>query len=74
MMGGQQISGSSYVTPSDMARLTAGMGVGYGSGLVAGKVLGTLTGMPPRVQNTLAQSGMYAGIVKAMVPMIYGLR
>jgi len=74
ILGAQQIARSPYVTPADMARLTAGMGVGYASGLVAGKVLGALTGMPPNVQNTLARTGMVAGIVKAALPMIYGMR
>jgi hypothetical protein len=74
LLGSRQIADSHFVTPADMARLTAGMGIGYASGLVAGKVLGTLSGMPPKVQNTLAQTGMYAGIVKAALPMIFGMR
>ena len=74
MIGTQRIAGSPLVTPSDMARLTAGMGVGYASGLVAGKVLGTLTGLPPKAQKTLADAGMYAGVVKSVLPMIYGMR
>ena len=74
MMGSQQIARSPFVTPADMARLTAGMGVGYASGLVAGKVLGSLTGLPPTAQKTLANAGMYAGVVKSVLPMIYGMR
>lgn len=74
MAGSQQIAKSPYVTPADMARLTAGMGVGYASGLVAGKVLGALTGLPPSAQKTLANTGMYAGVVKAVLPMIYGMK
>jgi len=74
MLGARQIARSPLVTPADMARLTAGMGIGYASGLVAGKVLGTLTGMPPNLQNTLARTGMVAGIVKATLPMIFGTK
>jgi hypothetical protein len=70
----QQISRSPYVTPVDMARLTAGMGTGYASGLVVGKVLGTLTGMPAGTQKLLADTGMYAGVVKSVLPMIFGGR
>jgi hypothetical protein len=70
----QQIAGSPYITPADMGRLTAGMGVGYASGLIAGKVLGSLIGLPPAAQKTLANSGMYAGAVKSVVPMLYGIR
>ena len=69
----QQIAGSPYVTPSDMARLTAGMGIGYAAGLVAGKVIGTLTGMPTRTQKTLAETGMYAGAIKSVLPILFGL-
>jgi len=68
------IAGSPYVTPGDMARLTAGMGVGYMSGRTAGNILGALVGLPPSAQNTLANTGMYAGAIKAAIPMMYGLR
>lgn len=70
----QQIAGSPYITPSDMGRLTAGMGVGYASGLVAGKVLGSLVGLPPSAQKTLANTGMYAGTVKSVLPILFGVR
>jgi hypothetical protein len=68
----RQIAGSPCLTPADMARLTAGMGIGYASGLVAGKVLGTLSGMPPDTQKTLANTGMYAGAVKSVLSMVFG--
>ena len=74
MTSSQMIAGSPYITPVDIARLTAGMGVGYASGLVAGRVLGTLTGMPLSSQNTLANTGMYAGAIKATLPMLFGYR
>ena len=74
MTSSQMIAGSPYITPVDIARLTAGMGVGYASGLVAGRVLGTLTGMPLSAQNTLANTGMYAGAIKATLPMLFGYR
>jgi hypothetical protein len=70
----QQIAGSPFITPSDMGRLTAGMGVGYASGLVAGKVLGQLVGLPPSAQKTLANTGMYAGVVKSVLPILFGVR
>ena len=72
LSGARQIADSPYLTPADMARLTAGMGIGYASGLVAGKVLGTLTGMPSDTQKTLANTGMYAGVVKSVLPMVFG--
>jgi hypothetical protein len=66
------ISQSPFVTPKDMARLTAGMGSGYVGGLVAGKVLGTLVGLPQPHQNALAKAGVFAGVVKSTLPLIYG--
>ncbi|MDR1960075.1 MAG: hypothetical protein LBQ54_13700, partial [Planctomycetaceae bacterium] len=71
-VGAQRTAGSPYITPRDMARLTAGMGSGYAAGLVAGKVLGTLTGMPQEAQNALIKGGVYAGVIKSVLPMIYG--
>jgi hypothetical protein len=70
--GATAISGSPFFTPRDMARLTAGMGSGYVTGLVAGRVLGALAGLPVSAQNTLSRTGMYAGCLKAVLPLIYG--
>jgi hypothetical protein len=70
--GAGHVSGSAYPTPSDFARLTAGMGLGYAGGYAAGRVLGTLTGLPVPAQNTLANTGMYFGAVKATLPLLFG--
>lgn len=64
--------GAGLVTPSQMARLAWGMGTGYGSGMLVGKVLGMLTGMPQDTQDLLKQTGMYAGLVNAAVPKLFG--
>jgi hypothetical protein len=69
--GATQISGSPFFTPKDMARLTAGLGSGYATGLIAGRVLGALTGMPESAQTTLANTGMYAGALKATLPLLF---
>ncbi len=63
---------SSYVTPMDMARMTAGMGSGYVSGLLVGKVLGGLMGLPESTQETLKNTGMYAGLLKSVIPIAFG--
>ena len=70
--GATHVSGSPFFTPSDMARLTAGMGSGYGLGLIAGRVLGAVTGLTRPAQNTLANTGALAGALKATLPLIYG--
>lgn len=64
--------GPGLVTPMQMGHLAAGMGAGYASGAVVGKVLGVLTGMPESTQNLLSRTGMYAGIVNAVVPQLFG--
>jgi hypothetical protein len=74
MSGSQAIAGSPYVTPADMARLTAGMGVGYASGLVVGRTLGVFAGMPKPTQDRIAQTGALAGVVKSALPLLYGYR
>jgi hypothetical protein len=63
---------SSFVTPMDMARMTAGMGTGYMSGLFVGKVLGGLMGLPESTQETLKNTGMYAGLLRSVIPIAFG--
>ena len=63
--------GTHWVTPAQMGHLAASMGAGYVSGMLVGKALGALTGMPEETQERLAQTGMYAGIVKALLPKLF---
>ncbi len=70
MPGGRDESG--WVTPMQMAGLAAHMGVGYVSGALVGSALGMLTGMPAGPQQTLKDTGMYLGIVKSVVPKLFG--
>lgn len=59
-----------FVTPSDVGRMAVGLGSGYASGLVVGKLLGGLFGVSDRSQQVLRQSGAAAGLLKAVVPTI----
>jgi hypothetical protein len=61
-----------WVTPSQMANLAAHMGAGYVSGALVGSTLGLLTGMPDSAQNTLKRTGMYLGVVKSVLPRLFG--
>jgi len=63
---------SRYITPMDMGRITAGMGSGYLSGLVVGKVLGALTGMPQDSQLRLRRAGTWAGAIANVAPLLSG--
>jgi len=61
-----------WVTPVDVARLAAGMGGGWMSGLLAGKILGAVAGMPDDTQNTLTNVGMTAGLLREVIPLVFG--
>lgn len=65
--------GARLITPMDMARVTAGMGSGYISGAIVGKVLGTLVGMPQPTQDRLKQIGLWSGVVNNIVPLAFGM-
>lgn len=71
----QQMPGGSkpgWVTPMQMGNLAAHMGAGWASGALVGTVLGALTGMPESAQDKLKSTGMYLGIVKSVVPSLFG--
>lgn len=63
---------SAFVTPFDVARMAAGMGGGYVSGLIVGKALNSLMGMPEETQETLKTTGMYAGLLQTLIPIAFG--
>lgn len=64
---------SPIVSPWDVARIAVGMGSGYASGLLVGKVLGALANVSPQTQEKLRQTGMWAGAINAFVPRVFGL-
>ena len=61
-----------FVTPGQMASLGAHMGVGYVSGGLVGAALGALTGADAGTKDRLKQTGMYLGIVRAVIPKLFG--
>lgn len=63
---------SPWVTPMDVANVAVGMGSGYLAGAIVGKALGTLMGMPESTQDRLKDTGMWAGVVKSLVPLAFG--
>lgn len=64
--------GPRMIWPRDMARIAGGMGSGYLSGAIVGKVLGTLMGMPSGTQERLRQTGMFAGAIANVLPLMFG--
>lgn len=69
---GNPSHGPRFVTPADVARITAGMGSGYISGAIVGKALGALLGMPEQTQSRLKEVGLYAGVIGNLAPMLFG--
>lgn len=63
--------GSPWVTPGDVARVAIGAGSGYVSGMLAGKTLGALAGLRPDTQQQLQRMGTWAGVLSAVVPLIF---
>ena len=61
-----------FVTPSQMANLGVHMGAGYVSGGLVGAALGALTGADAGTKDHLKRTGMYLGIVRAVVPKLFG--
>lgn len=68
----ENATGRGLVSPYDVGTIAAGMGSGMLSGMFVGKVLGALAGLTPQVQHTLQQTGMWAGALQGVVPLIFG--
>jgi hypothetical protein len=68
----QSKGNSGLISPFDIARIGIGMGAGLSQAYLGGKVLGALAGLTPKAQQTLQQTGMFAGAVKAVVPGLFG--
>lgn len=64
--------GSDWISPMDIGSAALHMGAGWTSGLIAGKTLGALAGLKPDAQQKLQQVGLFAGLVNAVVPMVFG--
>lgn len=72
MLGASKVNGGArFITPMDVGRIAAGMGSGYVSGMLVGKVLGGLMGMPEATQEKLKNTGTWAGIVANMIPLAF---
>jgi len=66
-------TGSSWVSPWDVARIAFATGAGAASGILVGKTLGALAGLTPSAQKSLQSTGWWAGLLKATVPRALSL-
>lgn len=60
------------ISPIDVGRMAAGMGSGYLAGALVGKALGVMMGMPEETQNRLKNTGMWAGTIANLLPIVFG--
>jgi hypothetical protein len=59
------------VSPLSVGNMAAGMGSGWLSGVLVGKVLGALTGMPESAQKKLRNTGLWAGAITNILPLAF---
>ena len=73
LAGTRAATGQPYVSPYHVA-LTAAVagGKGYLTGMLAGKVLGALAGLPPAAQDELKRLGLWGGIISGVADSIFG--
>ncbi len=62
---------SPVVSPYDIMRVALGMGSGYASATVLGRLLETYAGAPPTVRKRLEEAGIWAGLMKNVGQMVF---
>jgi hypothetical protein len=65
---------SPIIRPVDVVRGIASAGVGLATATVAGKALSALAGLTPAGQQKLQDMGMWGGMMRAIVPSMFGMR
>jgi hypothetical protein len=71
--GTSATTGRGHVSPLEVALTAGGMaGRGWLGGLVLGKTLGVLAGMPPERQQQLQQAGLWGGMISGAVQSLFG--
>lgn len=63
---------SPIIRPVDVISGIASAGVGLATATVAGKALSALAGLTPDAQNKLQDMGLWAGMLHAIVPPMFG--
>jgi len=65
---------SPIIRPSDVVKGFVSAGVGLATANIAGKTLAALAGLTPEAQNKLQDMGLWAGMMHAVVPPLFGRR
>jgi hypothetical protein len=65
---------SPIISPSTVINGLASAGVGLATANIAGRTLGALAGLTPAAQTKIQDAGLWAGMLHAVVPPIFGAR
>jgi hypothetical protein len=65
---------SPIIRPVDVIKGFVSAGVGLATANIAGKTLGALAGLTPAAQDKLQDMGLWAGMMHAVVPPLFGRR
>ena len=63
---------SPIISPSTVIYGLASAGVGLATANIAGRTLGALAGLTPAAQSQLQSAGMWAGMLHAVIPPLFG--
>lgn len=65
---------SPIISPATVINSLASAGVGLATANVAGRALGALAGLTPEAQTKIQDTGLWAGMLHAVVPPLFGSR
>lgn len=75
LMGGLATQARSpIISPATVINGIASAGVGLATANLAGRALSALAGLTPEAQNKLQDMGLYAGVLHAIIPPMFGGR
>ena len=60
------------LSPADVIRGIASAGIGLATATLAGKTLSALAGLTPEAQQGLQRAGIWAGLLKTVIPPLFG--
>jgi hypothetical protein len=67
-------SRSSIISPATVIHGLASAGVGLATANLAGRTLGALAGLTPGAQEKIQDAGLWAGMLHAVIPPLFGSR
>lgn len=65
---------SPIISPATVINSIASAGVGLATASIAGRTLGALAGLTPAAQEKIQDTGLWAGMLHAVVPPLFGMR